>query len=455
MIRRSLLVASVAIATQAAWAQCPTGPVKTNLKLTADCSGGGIVVAANNVFLDLGGKTVKCLTRSGTIGIQVQNVKGVRIENGKVDGCTYGIDLVQGGKHTIRKIEARNNERGLFLEGSSQNLLDGVTAENNDLGISLTYYGTAPATIGSFDNTLKNLRVVGNKLYGVQIANDSTDNDVIDSVISKNGIGISTDARSGRNSIIHNTFEENTEVAINPTSSTYVANNTVKRNAKMGGIVVYGTNNIVMGNVLSGNTGNGIALGTFNTDERVDANTVKLNSALGTINGFDLADYAFKLDHCAENDWMLNFGFTLYDRCEIFGGDPDDLTVVAAGTAGTNKFEINARRKRSGVSTGHVKVLNVVNTYGAPADIEGNVSCLEVDSTGNRATVGLIIDKSNRPELIYKTLHLYLADGVLVSTKRVDQLTVAPVDKFAPGECPLSAASGVTLSKGKVAVDVR
>ncbi|MCC6585287.1 MAG: right-handed parallel beta-helix repeat-containing protein [Bryobacterales bacterium] len=455
MIRRSLLAAAVAFATQAAWAQCPAGPVKANTKLTADCLAGGIVVAAPNVYLDLGGKTVRCANPSGTIGIQVLNVKGVRIENGKVEGCTYGIDLVQGGKHTIRKVEMRKNVRGLFLEGSSQNLVDGVTAEANDLGISLTYAGGDATMIGSFDNTFKNMRVVGNKLWGVQIANNSTDNDVIDSVISKNGIGISTDARSGRNSIIHNTLEENTSVAINPTSSTYVANNIVKKNLNLGGIVVYGTNNIVMGNFVTGNTGNGIAIGTPNTVEQVDANTVKVNTAFGTIGGYDLADYAFGTDRCAENDWMLNLGFTLYDRCEIFGGNPDDLTAVATGTAGTNRFEINARRRHSGVSTGHAKVLEVVNPYGAPAEVEGSVTCLEVDSTGNRATVGMIIDKSNRPELVYKTLHVHLSDGVPVSGKVVDQLAVATVNKFAPGECPISSAGGVTLSKGKVAVDVR
>lgn len=73
-------------------------------------------------------------------------------------------------------------------------------------------------------------------------------------------------------------------------------------------------------------------------------------------------------------------------------------------------------RKRSGATRGKAKVLSLSNSYGAPATVEGDTTCLVVDSTGKRATIGRRIEKSSRPELLYKTLHLYVADGVKVGS---------------------------------------
>lgn len=457
-----ILILVTSVLGQALWAQttCPS-PLTTSRKLSANCTG-GIQITADNVFLDLNGKTLSCGGVSFT-GIEVLGRRGVRIENGTVLGCGAGIYLQGGGKNTVKKVKMLGTglpfARGLVLEGSSQNWIEGVEARENTIGLSISLFGETL----SYDNTLKGVKLEQNAAHGLVLDADSTDNEVRDSTISNNGQhGIFFGARAARNSIIHNNIENNGWVGMDPYGANFITKNSVKKNgltgtAPRGGIVLRNSNNIVLDNDVLENTGDGIAAGIDGEGALNEArigNSIKLNSTdKNTV--YDLADYPFGLDNCAQNDWKSNTAKKSYEGCERNGGDPDDLFVVGNGTAGANKFEFHAKRKRSGATKGRVKILNVVTIYGAPATVEGDPTCLVVDSTGKRATVGMIIEKSTRPELLYKTLHVYVSDAVTVGTAVVDQLALAPLNEFAPGDCPISAAVGTTLTKGKISIDVR
>ncbi|MBL8291442.1 MAG: right-handed parallel beta-helix repeat-containing protein [Bryobacterales bacterium] len=471
MTARIVVLLSALVFGQALWAQtaCPT-PLTTSQKLSANCTG-GIQITADNVFLDLNGKTLSCGGVSFT-GIEVLGRRGVRIENGTVLGCGAGIYLQGGGKHTIKKVKLYGTgltfARGLVLEGSAQNWIEGVEAKENTIGVSLSVFPTTKAV--SYDNTLKAVKLEQNTAHGLVLDADSTDNEVRDSTISNNGQhGIYFGERAARNSIIHNNIENNGWVGMDPYGANFITKNAVKKNGlkpgpppdqtqpPRGGIVLRNSNNIVLDNDVLENTGDGIAAGIEREGTLNEArigNSIKLNTTdKNTL--YDLADYPFGLDNCAQNDWKSNTAKTWYEGCERNGGDPDDLFVVGNGTAGANKFEFHAKRKRGGATKGHMKILNVASIYTTPSTVEGAPTCLVVDSTGKRATVGMIIEKSTRPELLYKTLHVYVSDAVTVGTAVVDQLALAPVNKFAPGDCLIDAAVGTTLTKGKISIDVR
>lgn len=99
-----LLGISLAVALSAQSPACPT--ITRSTKLSANCTG-PLTVAADNVFLDLGGRTVACTAESPWTGIDVTDRRGVRIENGNVSDCVRGINLVRGGGHSIRKVSLR------------------------------------------------------------------------------------------------------------------------------------------------------------------------------------------------------------------------------------------------------------------------------------------------------------------------------------------------------------
>lgn len=460
MTARSLLLLSASVLFSpvlGAQTTCPA-EVSTSQKLPANCTG-GIRITADNVFLDLGGRTVSCAGLAFT-GIEVIGRRNVRIENGTVLGCGAGIYLQQGGRHTVKRVKLLGTglafARGLVVEGSSQNWIEGVEARENTIGASLSLFPDTGAV--SFDNTFKAVKLERNTAHGLVLDADSTDNEVRDSTISNNGQhGIFFGERAARNSIIHNNIENNGWVGMDPYAANFITKNSVKKNGLTGttlkgGIILRNSNNIVLDNDVLENTGDGIAAGIESEGPLNEArigNSIKENSTdKNTV--FDLADYPFGKDFCDQNDWKSNTGKKLYEGCERSGGDPDDLFVVGNGTAGTNKFQFHAKRKRSGATKGRAKITNV-----AAATIEGDTTCLAVDSTGKRATVGMIIVKSTRSDLLYRTLHLYVADMVTVGSTAVDQLAIGEINALAPGDCPIDATVGTTLTKGKIVIDVK
>ena len=463
MFARILVFLSICSFAQTLWGQACPSPISASRKLTANCTG-RIQITADNVFLDLGGKTVSCGTAAFT-GIEVIGRRGVRIENGAVEGCGAGIYLQGGGKNTVKKVKllgnSRPDARGLVIEGSAENWIEAVEARENQVGASVSAFPGTGAV--SYDNTFKAVKLERNSNHGLVLDADSTDNEIRGSTISNNGQhGIFFGARAARNTVILNSIENNGWVGMDPYGANFITSNYVKKNGLTGGllrggIILRNSNNIVLANIVLENTGDGIAAGILAEGPLNEArigNSIQLNFT-DRNTAYDLGDYPFGLDRCDQNDWRWNLGKKAYEGCERSGGDPDSLFVVGNGTAGANKFELHAMRKRSGATRGKAKVLSLSNSYGAPATVEGDATCLVVDSTGKRATIGMIIEKSSRPELLYKTLHLYVADGVKVGSAVMDQFAVGEINALAPGECPINASLGAKLTKGKISIDVR
>lgn len=477
------LALAIAVTTSTAFdvaAQSPCPTVTQSTKLTANCTG-PLEILADRVFLDMGGKTVSCPEDKFIIGIDISNRRSVRVENGEVVNCVRGVNIVGGGSHLIKKVTMRQTTApvenrvsyGAFVQGSSENTLESIVAENNSVGVDLT--------VGSFDNTLKGVKLNKNSLDGLQLDNDATDNVIRDSALSGNGrYGVFYGLRAARNVVIKSRVEENGWAGLIPDSANVIQKSTVRGNGSSveggffrGGIVLFGSNNIINDNDARENFALGIGAGFSVNNPDAVANSIRKNKAKGTkyssfaVGGmaYDLADLPPGV--CTENFWKDNSGAALYDRCEQGGGDAPDYRATGAGKVAGIAFQFNVRRKEAGAASGPVKV-DRLPVSGGFVKVEGQASCLitRTTKTGDQeAILGMIIGKTSDPSLapVNQTLHIFVTDSAAEDAEGMplDRVGFASINSFGPGDCfftlepaPLKDLKDLKdiISKGKVLI---
>ena len=160
-----------------------------------DCLGHGLIVGADNITIDLNGKTID----GKSIGAAILNngFDSVTIKNGRLTDFDFGVML--------------NN-------GTKLNIVEGVTAQlNQDAGVSLGHADRSPRTrpcrqpepppgfqSGVDDNILRSNSLVSNK-RGVWLSNGAKDN-----LVRGNLIGSSSERRaSGSSAPAENLVEGN------------------------------------------------------------------------------------------------------------------------------------------------------------------------------------------------------------------------------------------------------
>lgn len=285
------------------------------------CPGDGIIIAANNITLDMAGHTitggnlvgttsdpVNCCT-PGNAGVKFVNVTGSTVKNGTIRLFNAGV-AIEGG--------STSNTYG------SGNTVDNVTAELN-LGSLLTDYGEGVNIHNSDGNTVKNSRVgtsdttlspltvgVGNGPYsGISLLGDSDFNklgvagagnfvevNIEPSGTSNQDDGIRLEPNYGvtpvtvpdNNEIVGNTVTNNSLDGISllagpsggVTGGNTIRANLVRRNGvhtfahrKGDGIRVFANNN--------GNTIGGPAAGDGNTVTGNAASGIRVDSSSNTI----------------------------------------------------------------------------------------------------------------------------------------------------------------------------
>ena len=135
-------------ASAAVVAGCGTN-ISTSTTLTADvgpCSGDGVVVTASNITLDLGGHRVFGTgAQVQQVGIRLQNVSGVTVRHGSVDGFAAGVLVLHGAGNTVTGLDSHDNNSttfvadnpdaefgdGILILGSSNNLVQGNRVRHN------------------------------------------------------------------------------------------------------------------------------------------------------------------------------------------------------------------------------------------------------------------------------------------------------------------------------------
>jgi parallel beta-helix repeat protein len=288
------ILAATSSTPRVALAVSPTITITEDFRLDEDLTfaGTGLVVAADNITIDLNGHTIHgplpgCSPDCPTsLGIQIWGRTGVSVKNGTVRGFSYGLHLSHSDSNEIKAVR------------STENLFEGFTILTD-----------------SDDNVLKDCEASDNGRFGVMIYANTDGNTVKDCNLTANYLGIMLGAQ--------------------PLLSPPGGNNTVKGvnasgNARSGIVMLGSDGNLIVGNTANHNGESGIGLGLGANDNVIQGNQTLSNGGAG-INV--LACFA-PFGCSASNTFGGNF---------MTGNSPDvqDLTT-GNGTAGTaNTYQGN------------------------------------------------------------------------------------------------------------------
>ena len=321
-----LSVGAVASAVAAPGSGC--GMVITaSTTLTADigpCRRGGIVIAADNIDVDLGGHTISGRAGSGDgVGILFEGVTGSRVLHGAVRGFDAGVAIVGGSTNTVWSLTIRDNigsltgsrpayGDGVVIRSSSNNWVTRSSIFNNGPygGVSVI----ADATTSSDNNVIDRNKIVDN-----DVARASANEDTGIRVEGPNATGTTIMDNTILGSGLDGIALLSDEATVNPNYSTYITRNVVQGNGFHGmghrkgdGILVLGGSDaIVSDNEANGNAANGIRLGSVSST--VLFNTATGNAAYpGVAGAYDLND---ENPACADNAWENSLFETSNQAC--------------------------------------------------------------------------------------------------------------------------------------------
>jgi parallel beta-helix repeat protein len=301
------------------------------------CNQGGLVIGADNITLDLGGKTVMGKPRAGDyLGILVAGHTGVTIRNGIVRDFDAGVVIRGGSGNTVTQITARDNigtlsganskagrGDGITINGASNNTISGNTVVHNGPFGGITILAALDGSNISANNVIQGNNVVGNDVAldgvnqddGIRIEGpNSPGTQIIGNTVRDSGLdGISIFADQG-------TGYKN--------SGTVITGNLIEGNGfhdkghrKGDGIVLFGSpanpaiggadNTLVTDNDVLGNAASGIRVASRNNT--ISSNTAQGNAAWpGLSNVFDLNDLNA---NCDNNVWLGNVFGTASSAC--------------------------------------------------------------------------------------------------------------------------------------------
>ena len=219
--------------------------LSNNLSATGDC----LVIAADNVAIDLHGNSIK----GNGSGSGIRDDGGDRdyaiIANGKISNFVTGINLATSGSAIITNVNASNNSgTGIFI-GECCDTLNSVTANNN---------GGNGIEIDSDDSSFT--KIQANNNGGTGILATSCCNTLVSSTVSRNG-GDGVDLADCCNFVIASKVQNNGGSGIDLTDGDNgVIKSTAAKNGG-GGIEFTSGDNMVTESKSNSNGGNGVDMG--------------------------------------------------------------------------------------------------------------------------------------------------------------------------------------------------
>ncbi len=199
----SLGVSGMALtaAPPASAAHEPAGPcmvITQSTKLTRNvgpCAGHGIVVAANNITLNLNGFTVFGEKKEAEqVGIYIEGRNGVTVRNGTVTGFDAGVAIEGGNGNTVKNMTVRDNVNDMIEPLDPRSILvnreTGPTPEQMmQIGRVSCLYGDGITTFDSEENTITGNIVVGNGPFaGISMVGESDGNTVSSNTVHENDL---------------------------------------------------------------------------------------------------------------------------------------------------------------------------------------------------------------------------------------------------------------------------
>jgi len=209
------------------------------------CYHDGVIVQADNVSLDLGGKRIFGFAEpadGNAAGIRLPGRTGVTVKNGTVSGFDAGIVVDGGGSNTLTSLTVKDN---IGVDDFQTTLGDGIFIED------------------SAHNNVNHNVISHNGIYdGVGIFGPSASYNSITNNLVENTVGTSARGPAGQGIIINGASEGAVATHI---ESTRVANNVVRDNASAGIANINHVKGTIEGNVVTGNgatngVGNGIGV---------------------------------------------------------------------------------------------------------------------------------------------------------------------------------------------------
>ncbi|MEO5679447.1 MAG: right-handed parallel beta-helix repeat-containing protein [Acidimicrobiales bacterium] len=324
-----LLLAATSHISPAAAAPAPVKcgtVITTSTTLTANvgpCPSDGLIIGADGITLDLGGKAVQGkANRTGDgVGIRVTGHNGVTLRNGRVTDFDAGVAIEGGSGNTVTGLLVKDNigstKRGDFGDGIAISSSSGNTISNNNVIHNGPFDG-----IGLFGpssgNLLEGNVVSGNDVSftaddGIRIEGPGAQNNTVRgnnvSASTLDGIAVFSDQGTG-NLNTGNVIEQNT----------VTANGFGLLGARPGeGIRTFlrANQTIIQDNVVTDNAGSGILIGSGSLANQILTNTATGNArqASATSPRFDLHDLNLTPTPCDANVWSGNIYGTANQAC--------------------------------------------------------------------------------------------------------------------------------------------
>jgi parallel beta-helix repeat protein len=207
------------------------GSVLVDLRLEDDlnCSGDGLIVAADGTKINLNGHTI---TGAGIgVGITVRSHQDVSIFGGTIRGFVTGVFVATSTDVVIKDNGFTGNREGVFLAGASGNVIkSNVAWDNSSRGIMIRPTGSGalstnnvvmdnvltnnPSGIlifGQPGNTLKANTISGSSVAGFDLTGGGASDNVFKAnLLTSNAAGIKFGAGWTGNTFLENTIQANT-----------------------------------------------------------------------------------------------------------------------------------------------------------------------------------------------------------------------------------------------------
>jgi len=213
-----------------------------NLSATGDC----LVIAADNVAIDLKGKTITGNgTGSGITDSAFAHPFAI-IANGKIRNFENGVNLENSGEAIITNLDSsKNTTDGIFISDCC-NTLNSVTTNGN---------GATGIQIDSDDSSLSNIQANANGAGGILIT--SCCNTLVGSTVSNN-TGKGVEMEGCCSFVSSSKIQKNSDIGVEMTSC---CNGVIKSStSKNGGdgMELIGGDNMVTASKSNGNAGTGV-----------------------------------------------------------------------------------------------------------------------------------------------------------------------------------------------------
>lgn len=248
--------------------------VTSNTILTADlfCTGTGLVVGADGITVDLGGRTIQRVGAAGfPTGIFNSGFDNVTIRNGTVSGFHFGV-VAQGavGNEISRLTLADNVSTAIEIRnGSHDNVIERNTVVGASRGVLIRF--------GSHNNEVSRNRMAGGGSFEAVFVHSGDGNTVARNDIAGFSQGIALRSGSDLNVIDLNTITGSGFAAINLLTSN--GDNTISRNRlveNLRGVLVQGGShrNLISDNLISASGEVGLRIESSSHDNIVSWNKI-------------------------------------------------------------------------------------------------------------------------------------------------------------------------------------